>query len=65
MHGASSTGKARDFRREHRLHVQSHGKFIAKFNLPFPLLSDPEKKIVTDLRRLGGEKHVWEEIHGR
>jgi peroxiredoxin Q/BCP len=24
----------------------SHGKFIAKYNLPFPLLSDPEKKIV-------------------
>ena len=27
--------------------VESHGKFIAKYNLPFPLLSDPEKKIVT------------------
>ena len=25
----------------------SHEKFIAKYNLPFPLLSDPEKKIVT------------------
>jgi thioredoxin-dependent peroxiredoxin len=24
----------------------SHGKFIAKYELPFPLLSDPEKKIV-------------------
>jgi peroxiredoxin Q/BCP len=24
----------------------SHEKFIAKFNLPFPLLPDPEKKIV-------------------
>src|SRR3954464_7759635 len=24
----------------------SHEKFIAKFNLPFPLLSDPDKKIV-------------------
>src|SRR5215210_6458881 len=24
----------------------SHGKFIAKYQLPFPLLSDPEKKIV-------------------
>ncbi len=28
--------------------VASHEKFIAKFNLPFPLLSDPEKKIVSD-----------------
>ena len=26
----------------------SHGKFIAKYQLPFPLLSDPEKKIVQD-----------------
>lgn len=26
----------------------SHEKFIAKFDLPFPLLSDPEKKIVND-----------------
>ncbi|PZR74248.1 MAG: thioredoxin-dependent thiol peroxidase [Chthoniobacterales bacterium] len=25
----------------------SHEKFIAKYQLPFPLLSDPEKKIVT------------------
>jgi peroxiredoxin Q/BCP len=24
----------------------SHAKFIGKYNLPFPLLSDPEKKIV-------------------
>jgi thioredoxin-dependent peroxiredoxin len=27
--------------------VKSHAKFIEKFNLPFPLLSDPEKKLVT------------------
>ena len=26
--------------------VTSHEKFIAKYDLPFPLLSDPEKKIV-------------------
>ena len=26
--------------------VKSHAKFIEKFNLPFPLLSDPEKKLV-------------------
>ncbi|MEY2519045.1 MAG: thioredoxin-dependent peroxiredoxin [Verrucomicrobiota bacterium] len=25
----------------------SHAKFIAKYQLPFPLLSDPEKNIVT------------------
>ncbi len=27
---------------------KSHQKFIAKYQLPFPLLSDPEKKIVGD-----------------
>ena len=27
---------------------KSHQKFIAKFQLPFPLLADPEKKIVND-----------------
>ena len=26
--------------------VKSHARFIEKFNLPFPLLSDPEKKLV-------------------
>jgi peroxiredoxin Q/BCP len=26
----------------------SHEKFIAKYQLPFPLLSDPEKKLVSD-----------------
>ena len=28
--------------------ADSHEKFIAKYSLPFPLLADPEKKIVTD-----------------
>ncbi|MEO7932402.1 MAG: thioredoxin-dependent thiol peroxidase [Chthoniobacterales bacterium] len=28
--------------------VKSHAKFIEKFSLPFPLLSDTEKKIVSD-----------------
>ena len=27
---------------------KSHQKFISKYQLPFPLLSDPEKKIVSD-----------------
>jgi len=27
--------------------AKSHAKFIEKFNLPFPLLSDSEKKLVT------------------
>jgi len=28
--------------------IASHQKFISKYQLPFPLLSDPEKKIVND-----------------
>ena len=28
--------------------LESHGKFIAKFSLPFPLLSDEDKKICRD-----------------
>ena len=28
--------------------AKSHAKFIAKYELPFPLLSDDDKKIVTD-----------------
>jgi len=28
--------------------AESHEKFIAKYSLPFPLLADPEKKIVND-----------------
>jgi len=28
--------------------AESHEKFIAKYHLPFPLLSDPDKKIVND-----------------
>ena len=41
----------------------SHEKSIAKFELPFPLLSDGAKEIV-QARRLDGEKHVWQKIHG-
>ncbi|WP_319561650.1 thioredoxin-dependent thiol peroxidase [Marispirochaeta sp.] len=38
--------------------VQSHGKFKAKFDLPFYLLSDPDKKV---LKRFGawGEKKMY------
>jgi peroxiredoxin Q/BCP len=28
--------------------AESHEKFIAKYHLPFPLLSDPDKKVVND-----------------
>jgi peroxiredoxin Q/BCP len=41
----------------------SHRKFIAKFNLPFPLLSDPDRKIVQDYgvwveKSFMGKKHM-------
>jgi len=40
--------------------VESHKKFADKYNLPFPLLSDPEKKV---LQKYG----VWKEksMYGR
>jgi peroxiredoxin Q/BCP len=42
---------------------KSHRKFIDKFDLPFPLLSDSEKKIVQDYgvwveKRFMGKKHM-------
>ena len=64
MPGASST-VAREIFGVSIDSAASHEKFIAKYQLPFPLLSDPEKKIVGRLRRLGREEHVWQEIHGR
>ncbi len=41
----------------------SHRKFIDKFSLPFPLLSDPERKIVNDYgvwveKSFMGKKHM-------
>lgn len=38
--------------------VKSHEKFAAKFELPFPLIADTEKKIVTDYQ-VWGEKSSW------
>ncbi len=37
---------------------RSHRKFAEKFSLPFPLLADPEKKIVTDYG-VWGEKSMY------
>lgn len=44
----------------------SHEKFIAKYDLPFPLLSDPEKKIVNDYgvwveKNMYGKKYMGAE----
>jgi len=37
---------------------KSHRKFADKFSLPFPLLADPEKRIVTDYG-VWGEKSMY------
>jgi thioredoxin-dependent peroxiredoxin len=36
--------------------VESHEAFAAKYNLPFPLLADPERKIIQDYGVAKGEK---------
>ena len=38
--------------------VKSHGKFAAKFKLPFPLLADEEKKLVKAYRVWGEKKFM-------
>ena len=35
---------------------KSHKKFIEKYNLPFPLIADTEKKLVGELGVYGGKK---------
>jgi len=37
---------------------KSHQNFIGKFNLPFPLISDEEKKIIKDYK-VWGEKKMY------
>lgn len=38
--------------------VQSHEKFSKKFGLPFPLLSDPDRTILTTYEAIGIKK-IW------
>ncbi len=42
----------------------SHRKFIAKYDLPFPLLSDPEKKIIKAYGAWGLKKLYGREYEG-
>ena len=42
----------------------SHRKFIAKYDLPFPLLSDPEKKIIKAYGAWGPKKLYGREYGG-
>lgn len=43
---------------------QSHQKFISKFNLPFPLISDPEKEILKAYGAWGPKKLYGREYEG-
>lgn len=41
--------------------AESHKKFIAKYNLPFPLIADTEKKLVNELG-VYGEKKMYGKV---
>ena len=43
---------------------KSHKNFIAKFNLPFPLIADTEKKIIKDYGAWGLKKLYGREYEG-
>lgn len=43
---------------------QSHQKFITKYNLPFPLISDIDKKIIKDYGAWGLKKMYGREYEG-
>jgi len=44
--------------------VASHKKFATKFDLPFPLLADTEKKVVNDYGVWGAKKMMGHEYDG-
>ncbi len=44
--------------------VKSHQKFIAKYNLPFPLISDPDKEILKAYGAWGPKKLYGREYEG-
>ncbi len=44
--------------------IASHQKFIAKYQLPFPLLSDPDKKIIRAYGAWGLKKLYGREYEG-
>ena len=44
--------------------IPSHEKFSTKFDLPFPLLSDPDTLRFHGLRRVQGKDELRPEVHG-
>jgi thioredoxin-dependent peroxiredoxin len=43
---------------------KSHGKFASKFDLPFPLVADTDKKIINDYGVWGPKKFMGREYEG-
>ncbi|MFA5417800.1 MAG: thioredoxin-dependent thiol peroxidase [Bacteroidales bacterium] len=43
---------------------QSHLKFISKYELPFPLIADPEKEIIKSYGAWGPKKNYGKEYEG-
>jgi peroxiredoxin Q/BCP len=56
-HGVEVFGVSRDS-------VKSHDNFKAKFELPFPLLSDPDKELHTAFGAWGLKKMYGKEVEG-
>ncbi len=44
--------------------IESHKKFAEKYNLPFSLIADPEKKIITAYHAWGKKKLYGKEYEG-
>jgi peroxiredoxin Q/BCP len=44
--------------------VESHRKFAKKYNLNFPLLSDPEKQVIKEYKAWGKKKFLGKEFEG-
>jgi peroxiredoxin Q/BCP len=44
--------------------IKSHEKFAEKYDLPFPLISDPEKKIMTDYGAYGEKTMYGKKVTG-
>jgi len=42
----------------------SHQKFVAKYKLPFPLLSDPDKKVMTAYGAFGEKMMYGKKVTG-
>jgi len=44
--------------------VKKHGKFIEKYEFQYPLLADPEKKMIQDFGMWGIKKFMGKEVTG-